>query len=1025
MADLTRFIRRMSVQGKLALLVFLTSSVALLFAGSVFSIYQIASLRGDLERDVSTLAGIVAEQSGRSLLRPDRTSVENMLQALRRDEHIISAFLYSPEGSQVAAYRRRTAGEGATWDYDDPPRGLGGQYMVLSQPVVAEGREVGTLYVQTDLDGVYDRVLRDGVIGASVMLASFFIAFLVSRRVQGEISGPVQDLVTQARAALGGHRYEAPAPQRDRDDELGVLVGAFTGLVDQVRRRDADLRQSERQFRSLIENASDVVTLVDREGIVRYQSPAGERLLGLAADSLLGSRMLDLVHEADRTALSQGLDDVQTSRERRWLGEIRLRTAGGDWRVVEVAAVNRLDDPAVAGVVLTARDIAERQRAEAALRDSDRRFREVVEHAADAFFLLGEDGRILDVNQESCESLGYSRDELLAMTMGDIDAAFHPDQVAGPDETRRVTVQGHHLRKDGVGFPVELRIGRFESAGRRLMVALARNMVLRERVSTELKKAKEAAESADRFKSRFLANISHEIRTPMTAVLGMTDLLQRSELSAEQARYVEIARSSGDALLSVIDDILELSWMDSGQVVLDSLDFDLHALVEEVLDPFAQRAQAKGLELAAVVENDVPRYLRGDPRHLRQVLLNLLGNAVKFTERGTVDVRVTLEQDDEVEPLLRFTIRDTGIGVPESLQAKLFEPFSKAEILPARRTGGTGVGLAISRALVAMMGGEVGVDSQPGQGASFWFTGRIERRVPATRDTGGRPILTGVRALVVDDNATARVCLRDQLEGLGVLVRVAERGVRALETLRRCAAGGEPIDLAMIDYGMPGMDGAVLARAIRADPGLATTRLVMLTSLADTVDTAELRELKIDAQVTKPIKQSRLGDVLEGLLVATPVTDPAESLASYAASAQDPRGRRRTDRPIPQVLVADDDRAVRQSMALMLGAHGYRVEVVADGHEVLAAMGETRFDLVVLDCQMPELDGYETTRRIRQRAAQDGFENVPIIGISGYTLDGERERCLEAGMDEFLTKPIPMAMLAAVMESCLSASGVG
>ncbi len=676
--------------------------------------------------------------------------------------------------------------------------------------------------------------------------------------------------------------------------------------------------------------------------------------------------------------------------------------------------------------------VEERERA----KDAERRFLHLIESAPDAILITDGEGRIVLSNRQAERLFGFSADELAGRSIETLvpERFRERHRVHRARDVDKPTVRpmGSGLdlagcRRDGTEFPVEISLSHTETSEGRFVIAVVRDVTQQKLAERELVSAKESAEAAARVKSDFLATMSHEIRTPMNGVIGMTDLLLDTKLTDEQREYAETVRHCGQHLLAIINDILDFSKGESGKLTLESIDFDLRAAIEEVIDVLAGKAADKGLNLACLFYADVPVMLRGDPGKLRQILFNFVGNAIKFTERGEVVITVKLVGFVGDDATVRFEVSDTGIGIDGETQKRLFQPFVQADSSTTRRYGGTGLGLAICKQLVELMGGRIGVESRIGEGSTFWFTVPFHppSAVPSSSLDSAPASLRGRRLCIVDDHATNRRVIELYAEKWGVSWVSAENGHQALQLLRNAALCNQACDVAIIDSQMPGMSGLDLVKAIKADPLLASTRLVLLASRGQRGDAKLAREAGCEAYLTKPVRQAELRECLATVMNfstrATAVAGHPEHriVASEFVTRHTLAEVRR--RAGPQILLAEDN-VVNQKVAVrMLEKLGYRVDVVTNGREAIEAVSRVRYAVVLMDCQMPVMDGIQAAAEIRRQETPG--VHLPIIAMTANVAVDDRAACLAAGMDDFLSKPVHAQTLAAVLARWCPASG--
>jgi two-component system sensor histidine kinase/response regulator len=763
------------------------------------------------------------------------------------------------------------------------------------------------------------------------------------------------------------------------------------------RQASGRLRASEAQYRQLVESADDLIYRTDAQGRVIYLNPAVAEALGAPESVLLDTGFREWIRPDYREQARQFYEDqreqgipntycefpmVSRAGEEVWLGQrVQLALEGG----------------AFAGFLAVARNITERKRAEQALEREREQLRQIVTHAPVAMAMLDREGRHVAHSARWLRYVGVDEPSVVGRTLRELwpDMPEKYERIFARAFAGEVVSEPEDALERADGSKVWLR---WTVHPWRDVKGDVAGVVLAAQSIDLLVRARQSALEASRLKSDFLANMSHEIRTPMNGVIGMTRLLLDTDLTPEQREYAEIIDGSGRVLLEIINDILDFSKIEAGRIDLDVVDFDLRRAVREVLGSFAEAAQARGLELLCLIRHDVPSALRGDPGRLRQVLTNLVGNAVKFTEKGEVVLRVTIAESDEATAVVRFEVRDTGIGVDPEVKPRLFESFVQADGSTTRRFGGTGLGLAISRRLVELMGGEIDFESQPGRGSAFWFTARFERQAlePAAPPASSARLL-GRRVLVVDDNATNRQILRQQLAHWGLRVTTAESGPRALAALREGALSSRAFDLAILDMKMPGMDGLSLARAIKGDDALGAVRLVLLTSLGQRGHGVEASRIGISAYLTKPVDETDLYDCLVEVFAPGRARRASSLVTRHTLRERRPPAGAR-------ILVAEDNEVNQKVAVRLLEKLGYRVEVAENGRQAVEACRRSRYDAVLMDGQMPGLDGFAATRQIRELEGE--ARRTPIIAMTASAMKGDRERHLEAGMDDYVTKPV-------------------
>jgi len=920
-----------SIHSKLTVVILCTSLVGLSLACLAFEFYERASFRAATVSELTALADTLGANTAAALAFNDRKSAQDMLGALRAEEHVAGARLYDSEGKFFAEYRRNEAGpglqipsklqEGAQFQKDS---------VVLWRGVSLGGEKAGAIVIVSDLDALKAKIRQYTFISLVVILLSMLVTYLVSSRLLRLITEPILHLAGIAAKVTSEENYTLRAVASG-DDEVGRLVAAFNKMLERIQERDAALQH--------------------------------------AKDGL----------------------------------ELRVET-----RTQELK-----------------QEVQERAKVEESLSAERKVLRALIDNVPDFIYVKDAQCRFLVANLAVAKQMGAnSPDELIGKT----DFDFYPHELAKTffeDEQQVIRSGQAEINREESGLDPQgnasqimtTQVPLHDKSGRVTGLAgIGRDITHLKKVQAEMQKAREAAEAASRAKSEFLANMSHEIRTPLNGVMGMTDLALGTPLTPEQREYLETVKMSGDSLLTVINDILDFSKIEAGKIDLDAIDFNLRDWLESTLKTMALRADEKGLELLCEIAPEVPEALRGDASRLRQIIVNLVGNAIKFTESGEVVVKVQVDSKEGKEYVLGFTVADTGIGIPKAKLGLIFDPFSQADTSTTRKYGGTGLGLTISARLVGMMGGKISVESQEGRGSQFHFIVKIsgaDGKEIKIGTTAPPELLRDVRVLVVDDNATNRRILEGMLLRWQMKPTSVGGGNAALTELAAAREGGQPYQLILTDMNMPDMDGFELVEAIRRKPELSAATIMMLTSSGHRGDAARCQELGVSAYLLKPIRLSELREAIARVLGARPHDGVIPLITRFSVKDEREPGTSL------KILLAEDN-AVNQRLAVrLLEKRGHRVVVAGTGVEALHALEKEVFDLVFMDVQMPEMDGLEATAAIRAKEGATGGHQQ-VVALTAHAMKGDREKCIAGGMDDYLSKPIRPVELDQVLERFLA-----
>jgi two-component system, sensor histidine kinase and response regulator len=852
--------------------------------------------------------------------------------------------------------------------------------------------------------------------------------------------GPVR--FVEAIPAAGGKQTEwlvLKFPMRATNGRK--LIGGVGIDITKQQVAERALREREAEFRDLFDDAPVAYHELDNDNRITRVNQTELAMLGYSAAEMVGRSVKEFIVE-DPTS-----DEIPGHAPGDLHFEATQRTfRKKDGGKIPVLMRHRLISAAngeVRGMRSTLQDISALKRVEQELRTAEEKYRSIFENAIEGIFQTTPDGRFQSANPALAAIYGYATPQEMMRQLSDIKTQLYVDPNRRAQFVQQIESQGEVsgfvsqvFRQDGsvIWISEHARVVRGERGRVLYYEGTVEDITARRETEEAVARARDAALESARLKSEFLANMSHEIRTPMNGIIGMTGLLMDTEMTPKQRDFAQTIQQSADSLLHILNDILDFSKIEAGMMVFEDIDFDLASTVEGSVDVLGERAASKKVELVSLVHSDVPHALRGDPGRLRQVVTNLVGNAVKFTSAGEVFIRARKSEETWNDVTVRFEVTDTGIGIAPEAQAKLFHAFVQADGSTTRKYGGTGLGLAICKQLVTQMGGEIGVQSTPGKGSTFWFTAKFTKQFPGNSAPFVRKAsLQNRRVLVVDDNESMRTSIQHVLAAWGLDQHLAPSGEAALDFLRRESARGRPVDIVLTDLVMPSMDGLMLARAVKMDPRLAHVRLIMMTTLDRGDDMEMFRASGVDAYVSKPMKQKALLDSLEEVLASQDaprailsglmVMDPGAHGAHGEARSQQLR-----------ILIAEDN-IVNQKVALnQLERMGFTAHAVENGKMAVDAVDKGSYDIVFMDCQMPELDGYAATGEIRRR--EGNSKHTWIVAMTAHSLEGDREKCLGAGMDDYVSKPVKpdnvkaaidrfimrRAQIALVQEAAASAS---
>jgi two-component system sensor histidine kinase/response regulator len=1034
-----------SLRGRLLWLTLVTSGIGMALGYSAFFYFDMHSARERKGEDLKQDADLIGANATPVLAFNDTAAGTKLLQSLRTEREIRRAVLYRADDSVLAAYLRADL-DGANGLPARRPQGIAWEKEAIATevPVGLEERVFGSLYLEKDLRDLQLRKKRFIEVAALIASLGLTLIYFLTAALQKTITKPIMQLAELAREVAAHQKYSQRAPELT-GRELRQLGADFNHMLGEIERRDAALHEAHDQLENrvaertlevegqmaerrraehelekrtvflntLIASTPIATVVTDRRGKVTLTNPAFQNLFGYTAAESDGRPLTRLiVPRASREEIRAEFLSPAILQPLQKTG--RRIDKNGTLIDVEVHIVPLGPSGDPTEFLILYQDITQRARSEKAIRESEQLFRTLSAAAPVGIFVASYAGSCSYFNERWLEMAELSEADALGFGW---KSAVHPDDLERVlQEYVTATSTGgifhssyRYLSNSGRCCRVETiarAIPTIEGAPGRF-IGVVQDVSERHEIAERLRLAKESAEAASIAKSEFLANMSHEIRTPMNGILGMTELALETMLSTEQREYLEMVKGSAEGLLSIINDILDFSKIEAGHLQLECVPFSLMDCVENALQPLALRAQEKGLDLAWSLHPNAPEWVSGDPLRLRQIVVNLVGNAIKFTKEGRVSVRVDAVGSVDEVPSLRFAVTDTGVGIPPEKHGTIFESFSQADSSTTREFGGTGLGLSICARLVKLMGSQMELESAPGVGSTFSFNLRLPLAEAPPQELGTRAPaqLAGLRVLVVDDSEVNRHLLSRLLPQWGLVPVLANSGVEALQLLEEHCRSGQTFAMVLMDCHMPGMNGYVTSEHIRKLTNLEQVPIIMLSSGALPQDQERTARLGISQFLSRPMRRSVLHRaILKTLNMAVPELPEKK-----------PR-RSGEQKPLSLRLLLVEDNAVNQKLALrLLEKMGNRVSLAVNGKEATEMVERQDFDVILMDIQMPVMGGLEATRIIRA-AENPRIKRLPIIAMTANAMAGDAQKYLEAGMDGYVSKPIDRELLKIELE---------